>query len=117
MSRMPSLTPACPRCARPVAAAQPRCLYCGAELPAAVVERAEAARAGLESPAAAAVPSEAETPPPTARRLVVLDLDGVDGGALASALRLSPFEAQQRRRRGGPELHRILPAEAAEVEA
>ena len=38
-------------------------------------------------------------------------------GHLARALGVSAFEASQRRRRGGPDLHRILPAAAAAEEA
>ncbi len=40
-----------------------------------------------------------------------------DEEALARALSLSAFEAGQRRRRGGPDLHRILPAAQATEEA
>jgi uroporphyrinogen-III synthase len=46
---MASGAAACPRCARPVAAVQPRCVYCGAELPAEAVEAAAASRAALEA--------------------------------------------------------------------
>jgi len=116
--------PTCPHCARPVAAAQPRCVYCGADLPVEAVEAAAAARAALETewaregplatgrPAAAAEPSAA-----VPRMLLVLDPARADEAALMRALSLSPFEASQRRRRGGPDLHRILPTAQAAEEA
>ena len=47
----------------------------------------------------------------------MLPLEGVPEDALAGALGLSAFEASQRLRRGGPDLHRILPAEPAAAEA
>lgn len=115
----------CPQCARPVAAAQPRCVYCGGELPVEAVQAAAAARAALEAqwaregatstptPATVAAP-EPPTPP---RVLLVLEIASADEGALARALSLSAFEAGQRRRRGGPDLHRILPAAQATEEA
>jgi len=116
---------ACPQCARPVAAAQPRCVYCGGELPAEAVQAAAAARAALEAqwaregatstptPATVAAP-DTPTPP---RVLLVLEIASADEGALARALSLSAFEAGLRRRRGGPDLHRILPAPQATEEA
>jgi len=109
----------CPHCARPVAAAQPRCVYCGGELPAEAVEAAAAARAVLEAEwaregtsnlAGTSAPSDTTAP----RVLLVLETARADEAVLARALALSPFEASQRRRRGGPDLHRILPpAQAA----
>jgi hypothetical protein len=112
----------CPRCARPVAAAQPRCVYCGAELPAEAVEAAAAARAALEADwARGAVPeaaaSGAPEAPATPRVLLVLETARADEATLARALGVSAFEASQRRRRGGPDLHRILPAAPAAEEA
>jgi len=115
----------CPQCARPVAAAQPRCVYCGGELPAEAVQAAAAARAALEAqwaregatstptPATVAAPD----PPTPPRVLLVLEIASADEGALARALSLSAFEAGLRRRRGGPDLHRILPAPQATEEA
>jgi hypothetical protein len=113
----------CPHCARPVAAAQPRCVYCGGELPAEAVEAAAAARAALEAEWARegtssvaglpAAPDATATP----RVLLVLETARADEAALARALSLSAFEASQRRRRGGPDLHRILPAAPAAEEA
>jgi hypothetical protein len=112
----------CPHCARPVAAAQPRCVYCGGELPAEAVEAATAARAALEAEwARGAAPDAASTGAPeapvTPRVLLILETAGADEAALARALSLSPFEASQRRRRGGPDLHRILPSAQAAEEA
>jgi hypothetical protein len=116
---------ACPQCARPVAAAQPRCVYCGGELPAEAVQAAAAARAALEAQwareGATSTPSPAtvgapDTPTPP-RVLLVLEIASADEGALTRALSLSAFEAAQRRRRGGPDLHRILPAAQAVEEA
>ena len=117
---MASGAAACPRCARPVAAVQPRCVYCGAELPAEAVEAAAASRAALEAEWAREGPkgldSVAEAPA-VPRVLLVLEIAHAEEAALARALGLSPFEASQRRRRGGPDLHRILPAPQAAVEA
>jgi len=116
---------ACPQCARPVAAAQPRCVYCGGELPAEAVQAAAAARAALEAQWAregatsTPTPATGEAPgtPTPPRVLLVLEIASADEGALARALSLSAFEAAQRRRRGGPDLHRILPAAQATEEA
>jgi hypothetical protein len=47
----------------------------------------------------------------------VLEIASADEDALARALSLSAFEAGLRRRRGGPDLHRILPAPQATEEA
>jgi hypothetical protein len=49
--------------------------------------------------------------------LLVLETARADEAALARALSLSAFEASQRRRRGGPDLRRILPAAQAAEEA
>lgn len=101
-----------------MAAARPRCVYCGADLPAEAVAEAAAARASLEAEwareATAAAPAEAPGAP---RVLLVLPLEGAAEDVLARALGLSAFEAAQRLRRGGPELHRILAAPQASEEA
>jgi hypothetical protein len=97
-----------------VAVARPQCVYCGAAVPAAAVE--EAARQAAEVAAAPSLGAGAVTAGP-ARALVVLDLEGADPQALASGLSLSGFEASQRVRRGGWQLHRIAPAEEAAREA
>jgi hypothetical protein len=85
-----------------VAIARPSCLYCGASLPA------EAAQPEATAPSA-------PTPGATSNRVVlILDLRDAEPRAIADALGLSLFEAGQRARRGGYQLHRI--AEAAEAE-
>src|SRR5687767_4412843 len=110
----------CPRCKRPVAVARAQCLYCGAALPAEAVEQAAIARAEVESAPSlreggAAVPGAERAV--SDRRLVVLHLSGADAPAVATALSLSAYEAGQRTRRGGDQLHRVLPAAEAETEA
>jgi hypothetical protein len=90
---------ACARCARPVAVAAPRCLYCGEPL----------------GDAAAPEPPPPPAPPP-ARTLVVLDLHAAPAAALAEAAGLSLFEAARRAERGGFHLHRIATPEAAQDE-
>jgi hypothetical protein len=126
-------TGSCPRCARPVAAASPRCVYCGETLPPELVAEAARARAALEAewaregprtlPApevAAPVPGgagPAAAPAAAPRTLLVLALEGAPLEAVMSALDLARFEASLRVRRGGPHLHRILPAPEADAEA
>jgi hypothetical protein len=97
----------CPACGRPFALARPQCLYCGAALPAGVVE--EAARQA----AAAAAPAPAGPP----RSLLLVDCDGADAGALAAAFGVSAFEAGQKARRGGWQLQRIASVDDAAREA
>ena len=81
-----------------MAMARSTCVYCGAPLPV-----------------------EAASPPPSvvtaARILVILDLAAATEGAVASALGLSVFEAGQRRKRGGLQLHRIAEEGRAQEEA
>ena len=94
-----------------MALARPQCVYCGAAVPAAAVE--EAARQAAELAAAPSLATGAGPEGP-ARELLVLDLDGTDPQALAAGLAVSAFEASQRVRRGGWQLHRIAaPEEAA----
>ncbi len=114
-----------------MAAAGPRCLYCGGTLPPELVAEAARARAALEAqwaregapalaaPAdvSAAGPAPAAAAAPIARTLLVLELDSAPTEAVASALGLSRFEAGLRVRRGGPHLHRILPTAEAGTEA
>ena len=102
----------CPSCGRPVAVARPQCLYCGAALPDAVME--EAAR---QAAASATAPAAASVPLGPPRAILVLDLEGASPSALAAALALSSFEAAQRVKRGGWQLHRIVPAGEADREA
>jgi len=85
----------------------------------------EWAREGAAGRRAAATPDALATddtgaPAPEttpARVLLVLTLEGTDESVLGAALGLSAFEASQRLRRGGPDLHRILPAREAASEA
>jgi hypothetical protein len=105
---------ACPSCGRPVALARPQCLYCGASLPAAVVEEAARQAAEAAPPAPAAADAVPAGPP---RSLLVVDLQGADALDVAAALQVSAFEAAQRARRGGWQLHRIASAEEAAREA
>ncbi len=97
--------PLCPACARPVAVARPRCLYCGAALAAeAVAEAEKSAFLVREGPP----PEEAE------RVLVVLEHGNSDPDSLGRALGLSLFEASQRAARGGFDLVRTAPPSDAE---
>jgi hypothetical protein len=96
---------ACPRCARPLARAGPRCLYCGADLPPA--EAPGAAPTAPTAPAAAADP----------RTLLVVDQRGAPAAALAAALGLSSLEAARRAERGGYHLLRVAAPPAARDEA
>jgi hypothetical protein len=102
----------CPSCGRPVAVARASCLYCGAALPEAAVRQAEAhTRELLAAPGLAG-----ETAAGPERTLLVLDLEGADAAAVASALGLSAYEASQRVRAGGLQLHRVVDAAEAEGE-
>lgn len=92
-----------------MALARGSCLYCGAALDAGQVAAAVAS-------AAAALAGPAAEPGPE-RHLLVLAVDGATREALASALGLSAFEAEQRLRRGGHQLHRIAEAGASAAEA
>jgi hypothetical protein len=91
-----------------VAVARAQCLYCGAPLGEAQVAAARVAAQELE---------EAPAAPAAGRHLVVLAADGAAVEVLAAALALSSFEAGQRVRRGGYQLHRIAAPEAAATEA
>jgi len=97
-----------------VAVARPLCVYCGAAVPAAAVEEAARRAAEVASAHTLAAGSVPEGP---ARSLLVLDLGGADTQALASGLGLSGFEAAQRVRRGGWQLHRIALTNEAAREA
>ncbi len=99
----------CPVCARPVAVARPRCVYCGAPLSAEAVGAAEKiSREAHAEPGASREKVE--------RVLLILDLIGVSPGTLARALGLSSFEAAQRAARGGYELLKTV-ARSEEGEA
>jgi len=89
-------------------------VYCGAALPAAAVEDAARQAAEVAATPSLAVGAISEGPP---RSLLVLDLEGADAQALAAGLALSSFEASQRVRRGGWQLHRIVPSSEAARES
>lgn len=104
----------CPHCRRPIARIQPRCLYCGKPIPPELLVEAEASAAA----ALAAEPSRPSQAPPagadvvpapgeTSRSLLILDLRDADAKRVATALGVSLFEANQRVKRGGFQLHRI----------
>jgi hypothetical protein len=111
----------CPRCGRPIALVRPACLYCGAPLPPDVV--AEATAPGREPPSSPNAPDPERLPgpepPPASVPLahVILDLSQADVRLVAAALGLAPYEAAQRVRRGGFQLHRVLPEAEADAEA
>jgi hypothetical protein len=90
----------CPACARPVAVARPRCLYCGALLSAEAVAEAEQSTRDVQSE---------KGPASEERLLVVLEHQKSDPQALARALGLTLFDASQRAARGGFELLRTAP--------
>jgi hypothetical protein len=99
---------------------RPTCFYCGAALPAELLE-AVAASAGdaireldRQLPPEAAEPAPAERP---RRLLIILDQRKGEARALERALGLSAFEAGQRLRRGGLQLHRIAGEAEARQEA
>lgn len=103
----------CPSCRRPVAAARPSCLYCGAPLPPELV----AAATAPSPPFAAGEPPPASGGSQASRLLLVLDLAGVSAEVLARALPLPPYQAALLAKRGGLHLHRVLEAPLAEEEA
>jgi hypothetical protein len=88
-----------------VALARPRCLYCGADLPAAAVPPA----------AAPGEPPPAEVPPDD-RALLVLDARAVAPVALREALGLAAFEASQWAKAGILRLLRVVPAAEGDAE-
>src|SRR5262245_57882155 len=111
--------PACPSCQRPVATTRPTCLYCGAELPAEAVSAAQdAARRIAGAPTEAALESPAAEPAPEAapRFLLVVDLTGQGVTDLARLLELPAYEAGQRERQGGLQLHRVGDEDAVRAE-
>ena len=99
--------PVCPACARPVAVARSRCLYCGALLAAEAV--AEAERSAILVREGPPPPAEAE------RVLVVLEHRSSDPDSLGRARGLSLYEAGQRAARGGLDLVRTAPPSEAEA--
>jgi len=112
----------CPHCGRPVALVRPKCLYCGKPLPAELLALAETSAAQAiqtldERLTGAAEPVAAPGLDSPERLLIILDLRAGDPAKLSRALGLSAFEARQRVRRGGYQLHRIAPASEARDEA
>jgi hypothetical protein len=93
----------CPACHRPLSRVQPRCLYCGAAVPAELL--------------AAVAPTPVTAVSAPERVLLILDLSAVAAETLAPVLGLPPAEAARRARRGGYQLHRIASSEAAAAEA
>lgn len=114
----------CPDCGRPVAVVRATCFYCGKPLPSGVVAAArttaEKALRDLESapPAAAEASTTLGAAPPSEdRSLLIIDLREASADAVAAALQTSAFEAGQRLKRGGYQLHRIARAGDAVAEA
>jgi hypothetical protein len=100
---------------------RPKCFYCGRPLPAELLQATAetATRAIQELDRQLPTGADAGAPPPTEtpRRLViVLDLRQAQATSLQGALGLSAFEAGQRLRRGGLQLHRIAPEGDARAE-
>jgi hypothetical protein len=100
---------------------RPKCVYCGKPLPAALLEAvaSSAAKAIQELERQLPAPTDAAAPSAEAprRQLIVLDLRHAEAAALQGALGLSAFEAGQRLRKGGLQLHRIAPEPEARAEA
>jgi hypothetical protein len=99
--------PGCPACGRPVAVARASCLYCGADLPESL-RPAPAADTRSERPDA----TEAAVGPE--RSLLILDLEGVEGDALAALTGQSFYDVSRLVRRGGLRLHRALETATAD---
>jgi hypothetical protein len=93
-----------------VAAARSSCLYCGTPLPGDQVAAAEISARRLSEPATEGGGQAAE------RELVVLDLKGAAPEPVAAALGLTRYEARQRVRRSGYQLHLVAPSEQATAE-
>ena len=112
----------CPHCGRPIAMVRPKCVYCGKSLPEQLLEvvadSAQKAVQELERQLPADADAVATAPAAAPRRLlIVLDLRRGDAKALQAALGVSAFEAGQRLRRGGLQLHRIVAEAEARAEA
>jgi hypothetical protein len=88
--------------------ARATCVYCGAALPAESVSAAEAAaqklRAARDTPGLP--PGKGAAPPAADRFLLVVDVTGRSAADLARLFGLPAFEAGQRERLGGLQLHR-----------
>ena len=88
----------CPACARPIAMARARCVYCGAALPAEALEEAtRAAQKVLQSTdlASLGAVSQGFGREPAARRYVVLDTSAAPVDVIAEACSVSAWEARQ----------------------
>jgi len=101
---------------------RPKCVYCGKPLPAQLLEAVASSAQKAIQELERQLPSEADAAaPPTAsgsrRLLIVLDLRRADAAALQGALGVSAFEAGQRLRKGGLQLHRIAAESEARAEA
>ncbi len=94
---------------------RPRCAYCGKPLPAQLLAEAEKSAAEAVRGIGEQLPASEQAPAAAAadRVLVILDLRRTEPRLLARALGLSAFEASQRAKRGGFQLHRV----AARAEA
>lgn len=97
---------------------RPKCFYCGKPLPSELLSAVEASaleaiqKIEQQLPHEPAASPAHETPE---RLLIILDLSEGEPPGLARALGASAFEAGQRLKRGGFQLHRIaLEAEARE---
>jgi hypothetical protein len=89
------------------------CLYCGARLPSELLE-------GMPrpTPVAEAPPREASSAGPNLDRVLVVFGPGrASAGAVADAFGITEFEAEQRLKRTGFHLHRILDPTRADAEA
>ncbi len=99
---------------------RPKCVYCGKPLPAQLLEAVASSAQQAIQELERQLPADAGAPPsgePARRLLIVLDLRRADAATLRAALGLSAFEAGQRLKRGGLQLHRIAPEAEARAEA
>ncbi len=106
----------CPSCRRPVAVARASCLYCGAQLPPALVPAPPSSKDPVSPGEPPSPPAASEEEASLPRVLIVVDLESARPETLASALGLSAYEAELLARRGGFHLYRILGGELAEDE-
>lgn len=102
--------------------ARPTCLYCGAELPADLLARAEAAASARSADAPPGLPLASGFASPVApampeRAVLVVDVTGASASLLAELLGLTAFEAGLRARAGGLHLHRVGTVQEVKAEA
>jgi hypothetical protein len=100
---------ACPSCGRKLAAARPRCLYCGAAVDF-VASPVPAPKEPADHPGAGAASGAGCS-------WLVLDIADLDPDLLARALELAPIEAAWRARRGRQQLLGCFDQQSAEAEA